>query len=93
MAQIDLYITKWCPYCSMARNLLQSQGLAWHEIDIDQDGITRADLANLTGRFTVPQIVINGRAIGGYEDLYLLAQSGKLQDILEGSGSTETSST
>ena len=77
----------------MARNLLQSRGLAWQELDIDQEGITRADLANLTGRFTVPQIVINGRAIGGYEDLYLLAQSGKLQDMLEGGGSAKTSST
>jgi glutaredoxin 3 len=92
MAQIDLYVTKWCPYCTMARNLLQSLGLAWREIDLDKEGITRADLANLTGRFTVPQVIINGRPVGGYEDLYFLKQSGKLQDILAENPSTDTSS-
>lgn len=68
-------------------------GLAWREIDIDTEGITRADLANLTGRFTVPQIIINGRPIGGYEDLYLLSQSEKLKDLLEENPAADTSST
>ena len=76
----------------MARNLLQSKGLVWREINIDKEGITRADLANLTGRFTVPQI-INGKSIGGYEDLYLLSQSGKLKDMLEENPPADTSST
>ncbi|MFC1619234.1 glutaredoxin domain-containing protein [Candidatus Neomarinimicrobiota bacterium] len=93
MAQIELYVTSWCPYCSMARNLLHSMGLVWREINIDKEGITRADLANLTGRFTVPQIIINGRPVGGYEDLYLLSQSGKLKDILEEDPPADTSST
>jgi glutaredoxin 3 len=77
----------------MARNLLHSLGLAWQEIDMDKEGITRADLANLTGRFTVPQIIINGRPVGGYEDLYLLNQSGKLKDMLEEKPPADSSST
>jgi glutaredoxin 3 len=77
----------------MARNLLHSLELVWHEIDMDKEGITRADLARLTGRFTVPQIIINGRPVGGYEDLYLLNQSGKLKDMLEEDPSADASST
>lgn len=83
MAQVQLYVTTGCPYCSLARNLLESLGVKYQEIDIQQENITRARLADLTGRFTVPQIVINGRPVGGYTDLYSLQQSGRLKVLLQ----------
>ncbi|UCH11592.1 MAG: glutathione S-transferase N-terminal domain-containing protein [Fidelibacterota bacterium] len=85
MAQIRLYVTTWCPYCSLARNLLKSLGVKWEEIDIQREGISRAQLADLTGRFTVPQIMINDQPIGGYTELYELQQSGRLEMLLQGS--------
>jgi glutaredoxin len=83
MAEISMYVTTWCPYCSLARNLLESLEVAWKEINIEREGISRAQLADLTGRFTVPQIVINGKSVGGYTELYALNQSGQLKLLLQ----------
>ena len=83
MAQINLYVTTWCPYCEQAKQLLQSLDASWEETNIEQTGMTRAELAELTGGFTVPQIVIDGQPIGGYDDLYTLNLSGGLQDLLQ----------
>ena len=83
MARINMYVTTWCPYCEQAKQLLQSLGASWEETNIDQTGMTRAELAGLTGGFTVPQIVINGQPIGGYDELYTLNVAGQLQDLLQ----------
>ena len=82
MARINRYVTTWCPYCKRAQQLLQSLGASWEETNIERTGMTRAELAELTGGFTVPQIIINGQPIGGYDDLHTLNASGRLQDLL-----------
>lgn len=83
MARINMYVTTWCPYCAQAKQLLRSLGASWEETNIDQMGMTRAELAGLTGGYTVPQIVINGQPIGGFDDLYALNVSGRLHDLLQ----------
>ena len=50
-----MYVTSWCSYCEQARVLLDSLGLSWEEINIGKQGISRAELAERTGSFTVPR--------------------------------------
>ena len=77
-----MYVTTWCPYCTQAKRLLKSLGQEWKEINIEREGLSRGDLAKLTGGVTVPQIVIGDRPIGGFSELFALNQSGKLQAML-----------
>jgi glutaredoxin 3 len=78
MAGIQMYTTAWCGYCTRARMLLEERGLDYEEISLDGDPAFRAKLLELTGRWTVPQILIDGRPVGGYTELWELARSGRL---------------
>ena len=60
-------------------------GLSYEEINIEEQGISREELVNITGNHSVPQIVINGAFIGGFDELLQLNQSGKLQELLANS--------
>ena len=60
-------------------------GLSYEEINIEEQGISREDLGNITGNHSVPQIVINGAFIGGFDKLLQLNQSGKLKELLANS--------
>ena len=61
--------------------MLDDKGLSYEEINIDEVGISREDLFKLTGGYTVPQIVMNGTPIGGFDQLLILNQKGKLNDL------------
>ena len=65
-----------------AKKLLHDMDMSYENIDIEQENISRDDLANLTGGYTVPQIVINDKPIGGFEHLMELNQSGKLEELI-----------
>lgn len=73
---IEVYTTDYCPYCRMAKRLLDELELKYTEIDVTDDDSKRQWLAQTTGHRTVPQIFIDGRSIGGYTDLHALAKSG-----------------
>jgi glutaredoxin 3 len=81
MARIEMYSTRWCGYCDMARALLRERGLPFEEIGLDDDPAFRARLLDLTGRWTVPQILIDGRPIGGYMELRELDRRGLLDGL------------
>jgi glutaredoxin 3 len=81
VARIQVYSTRWCGYCDRARALLRERGLAYEEIFLDDDPTFRTRLLDLTGRWTVPQILIDGAPIGGYDELAELDRRG----LLEGS--------
>jgi len=81
MAQIQMYTTRWCGYCVRAKTLLQSRGLDFEEIFLDDDPAFRQRLLELTGSWTVPQILIDGRPIGGYTELWQLDRSGELDKL------------
>ncbi|MET0201231.1 MAG: glutaredoxin domain-containing protein, partial [Gaiellaceae bacterium] len=72
MARIQMYTTRWCGYCVRAKTLLESHGISFEEILLDDDPDFRRRLLDLTGGWTVPQIVIDGRPIGGYTELWQL---------------------
>ena len=79
---IKIYSTSWCPSCNSAKQLLASKGLEYEEINIEEIGMSREELAQLTGGMTVPQIVINQNNIGGFDKLMALNQSGDLEKML-----------
>ena len=79
---VKIYTTNWCPSCNAAKNLLDSIDIVYKEINIEEEKFSRAQLEELTGGYTVPQIMINNKCIGGYEKLLYLYQNNKLQEIL-----------
>ncbi|MBV8118397.1 MAG: glutaredoxin 3 [Alphaproteobacteria bacterium] len=79
MAEIEMYTTMFCPYCSRARAVLRGKGAAFVDIDIAEDPERRAEMIERAGgRTTVPQIFIDGEHIGGCDDLIALDRAGKL---------------
>lgn len=81
-AEVVLYSSGWCPYCMRARALLERRSATIREVDVD-DAEQRAEMIRLTGRRTVPQVVIGGRHIGGFEELHQLDRTGELEKLLE----------
>ncbi len=83
MAKIELYTTMFCPYCARARSLLQKKGVHFTDIDVMGDDDKREEMiARAGGRRTVPQIFIDGRHIGGSDELVALDREGKLDPLL-----------
>ena len=83
MAKIEIYTKAFCPYCSRAIALLTSKGAEFEEFDITMGGPKRSEmLERANGRNTVPQIFIDGRHVGGSDDLAALDRDGKLDALL-----------
>ena len=83
MPQIDIYTTRYCPYCIAAKRLLSHKGVTFTEIDVSGDQVERSKMVvRANGRMTVPQIFIGTTHVGGYDDLYALDQAGKLDPLL-----------
>lgn len=83
MAKVEIYTKFLCPYCARAIKLLASKGVAVEEHDITMGGPKRTEmLSRSEGRTTVPQIFIDGRAIGGSDDLAALDRDGGLDTLL-----------
>ena len=82
MARIQMYTTQWCGYCVRAKALLDSRGIEYDEINLDDNAHFRQKLLDLTGGWTVPQILIDGRPIGGYTELWRLDREGRLDELL-----------
>ena len=78
MARIRIYSTRWCGYCVRAKALLDSRGLSYEEVNLDDDPHFRQRLFDLTGGWTVPQILIDKKPIGGYVELWRLDRDGRL---------------
>ena len=76
--QIKMYTRGYCSFCFAAKNLLTKRGLDYEEISLSNNSAAEREMRELTGGFTVPQIVINGKAIGGYTELVELDMDGDL---------------
>ena len=83
MATIDIYTKQTCPFCHRAKALLEKKGAAFNEIAIDGDVEKRAGMIERSGRSTVPQIFIDGKHIGGCDDLYALEAEHGLDPLLQ----------
>jgi len=83
MAKVEIYTTLFCPYCERAKALLERKGIAYVEHDAPHGSQARKDaIARSGGRMTVPQIFINGDAVGGSDDLHALERAGRLDEML-----------
>jgi glutaredoxin 3 len=82
MPRIRIYTTRWCGFCVRAKTLLESRGLPYDEVQLDDDPAFRQTVHDATGGWTVPQIVVGGRPIGGYTELWELDRAGRLDELL-----------
>ena len=83
MADIEIYTTMLCPFCQRAKNLLAEKGVGFREIDVTFKPKQRKEMSRrANGTRTVPQIFIDGEAIGGSDELAALDAAGRLDDML-----------
>ncbi|MBW3567679.1 MAG: glutaredoxin 3 [Proteobacteria bacterium] len=82
-ASIEIYTTGYCGYCRRAKSLLEDKGVTYEEIRVDFDPARRAEMTErASGRRTVPQIFVDGRGIGGCDELFELDRKGQLDQLL-----------
>ena len=81
-SKVIMYSSNLCGFCFRAKRLLESKGVSYQEICVDQRNDLRQQMMQVTGGRTVPQIIINGQAIGGCDELYLLERQQKLDPML-----------
>lgn len=79
MSSITIYTTTYCPYCKRAKSMLDSIGLQYEEIDLTDNDTLREEVIKKYQWQTVPVIVIDGKCIGGADDLQKLYQAGGLK--------------
>ena len=83
MPSVTIYSRSDCPYCSMAKDLLERKAVPFEEIDVGRERERRSEMIEKAGgRTTVPQIFIDGRHVGGCDDLYALDRAGGLDPLL-----------
>ena len=67
MNEITVYTTNTCPYCVMLKNFLNDQGIAFKEVNVQQDPIAANKLVEATGQMGVPQSNVNGHWVLGFD--------------------------
>jgi glutaredoxin 3 len=83
MAEVTIYTRSWCGYCFRAKRLLEAKGVRFEEIDVDVDLEREREMIQRSGgRFTVPQVFIDGIHIGGADELHDLERRGELDRLL-----------
>lgn len=85
MVKVEIYTTEFCPYCLRAKELLNMKGVDYKEYRVDGDDYARHKMTERAGgKHTVPQIFIDGKHVGGCDDLYDLDSKGQLDGLLRG---------
>ena len=82
MPKVVIYTTTYCPYCTWAKALLRSKNVDFEEIDITHDERLQEEVKQLSGRGTVPQILIDGKPVGGFDDIKRMDATGDLDRLL-----------
>lgn len=83
MAQVEIYTSPFCGYCHRAKRLLAQKGVSFTEIDVIADPARRPEMERrANGGRTVPQIFIDGRHVGGCDDIHALDRAGRLDPLL-----------
>jgi glutaredoxin 3 len=82
MKPVTVYTTDFCSYCAAAKKILARRNVAYEEINLARDPDGRAKLAELTGMITFPQILIDGKPIGGFDQLLAADRAGELEELL-----------
>jgi len=82
MPKIEIYTTRWCPYCHAAKSLLEGKGVTYEEVNAEDPEVRQAMVQRAHGRRTVPQIFIGSAHVGGYDEIAALERRGKLDPLL-----------
>ncbi len=83
MPKVEIYVKTFCGFCFRAKRLLDSKGIAYKEHEVIYGGPEKQEMIERSGgRSTVPQIFIDGRHIGGWDELFELESQGKLDELL-----------
>jgi len=82
VSSVVIYTTKICPYCVRAKALFARKGVQYQEIDVSSDDQKRHWLVQTTGQRTVPQIFINDKSVGGFDEIAALDRKGELDPML-----------
>jgi glutaredoxin 3 len=83
MAKTEIYYTNWCPYCHQAKALLDRKGVEYDGIDLtNASADENQQMRERSGRTSVPQIFINDRHIGGFDDIAAFERAGELDALL-----------
>jgi len=83
MAPITVYTTEPCAYCTRVKQLLQSRGYEYSEINLARDPAGRGELVALTGMMSFPQVIVGEELVGGFDQTLAADQSGKLKTLVE----------
>ena len=83
MSSVIVYTTERCGSCIGAKKLLEKRGIAYQEVNLSRDPDSRAELQRMTGMFTFPQVIVAGRAIGGFTELLAADRDGRLAELLQ----------
>jgi glutaredoxin 3 len=82
MKPVLLYTTDRCSKCASAKMLLSRRGIEYDEINLAKDPDGRAELSRQTGMITFPQILVDGRTLGGFDELLAADRAGRLSELL-----------
>lgn len=86
MPEVTVYTTDPCSFCARVKGLLAARGVSFSEVNLSKDPAGRVALAQRTGMMTFPQVVVDGRLLGGFREVHEAAESGQLDELLAGSG-------
>jgi glutaredoxin 3 len=86
---VVIYLTQSCPYCKAARQMLAEKGYQWQEIDLGEHPERYEEMIQRSGRYSVPQVWIGERHVGGFDDLTALNAAGELDALLRAEGTDE----
>lgn len=85
MAQVEIYASPLCGFCHRAKRLLDAKGAAYDEISVMFRPARKREMVERAGgRTSVPQIFVDGRHVGGCDELYALDRQGRLDALLKG---------
>jgi glutaredoxin 3 len=82
MSKVTVYTTDPCSFCARAKGLLKARGVEFSEVNLSRDPEGRVELARETGMMTFPQVIIDGKLLGGFTEVQAAAESGQLDELL-----------
>jgi len=82
MAEITVYTTEPCSFCARVKGILTARGVEFAEVNLSKDPVGRAELVQLTGMMSFPQVVARGRLLGGFAEIQAASESGRLDELL-----------
>jgi glutaredoxin 3 len=83
MERVTIFTTQPCGFCRVAKSLLEKRGVPFSEVNLAKDASGRTELVRMTGMMTFPQVVIDGKPLGGYQELLQADRAGRLADLSE----------